>query len=174
MTTRLSVFEIKNEIRDIRDKLIDDPTLPDGKAFFDAIKMSGEEKLTQMYFCLQQLEAEAEVGKEAKQVAQNHIDRREAAGSRIKKLMIELACELNMRKFDSPHCRFSVQDGRTTLNIPDINLLDSDYVKTEMIEKQTPLKAEIEKALNKGETVEGAGWKTGDPFIKFLKAKGDN
>ncbi len=203
MGTRMSVFEIRTEYREIRDKLLENPTLPDAQNFLKAIQQSGEEKLQQLYFVIQQLEVEASAGKEAINVAKNHVERRENSVKKVKQMMIELACELNLKKLDTPHCRFNIMDGRTTLDVPDIDQVDSDYVLTTMVEQKTldkkkleqdlsaldakrlplqkklqelppgdPGRSEVEKQLASLK-IEGAGWKTGDPFIKFLKAKGD-
>jgi hypothetical protein len=87
--------------------------------------------------------------------------------------MVALGCELGITKLDNPHCRFSIQAGRITLSITNIDDLPSDLVDVRMEEVVTPKKDEIEKLLNSGQTVTGAEWKQGDSFIKFLKAKGE-
>lgn len=176
MATRQSIFEIAGDFRTIRESIMEaGGECSDGIfAALKAVRMTGEEKLTQCYFVMQQWEVEVIAAKEARDLAESHMKRRQKSIESMKARMIDLATELDMKKLDSPHCRFSVCDGKTTLKI-DINALPVELIETVVVTTTTdkPKTAEIEKLLKAGEVVDGAKFETGNPYLRFLKPKGD-
>ena len=175
MATRQSVFEIGQDFRTIREAILSAGGECPDEVFnsLKAIRMTAEEKLTQCYFVLKQWEVEILAAKEAADLATNHMRRRQKSIDTMKERMVQLATELEVKKLDTPHCRFSIVDGRTTLNITDLDKLPAELVEVVITETAKPKKDEIEKLMKAGTIVTGAEWKTGDPYIRFTKPKGD-
>lgn len=175
MATKQSIFDIQEDFRTFRDSILEKEGVIGDEQYetLKAMKLTAEEKLTQCYFVLCQWEAEASVAKDAIAVATSHKNRRENSIKALKSKMVSLAQEIGMTKLDTPHVRMAVCAGKTTLNIPDVEMLPGDLIESVVTESLKPKTEEIEKLLNAGKEVPGAAWKTGDAYLRFTKAKGE-
>ena len=175
MATKQSVFDIQSDFRSFRDFIMDKEGECSDEQYeiLKAIKLTGEEKFTQMYFVIQQWEAEAQVAKDAETVAANHRKRRENSIKSLKARMVSLATELGIHKLDNPHCRMTVCPGKESLEILNLDELPADLIDVEVKEILTPKADTILKLLKAKQTVPGAQIHTGDPFLKFFKTKGE-
>lgn len=116
----------------------------------EALKMQREEKLESIGCFIKNLKAEAEAIKAEETALKS---RREVLEHKRERLETYVSNILQGEKFSSPRVSFSFRRS-SSVNIPDINLLDENYLIAE-----TKYKADskaIKEALKSGQEVRGA------------------
>ena len=153
----MNIYEINKAIEDILEDgfSVDEET---GEILFDesdlnALNAEISEKIENVACYIKNLTADISALKEEER---NLNTRRKQKERKIDSLKgyINYAMELSGRKsLESPRCKVSYRKS-SSVEVPDINALDKDYV-TETIEIK-PNKVAIKEALKEGKTVEGA------------------
>ena len=153
----MNIYEINKAIEDILEDgfSVDEET---GEILFDesdlnALNAEISEKIENVACYIKNLTADISALKEEER---NLNTRRKQKERKIDSLKgyINYAMELSGRKsLESPRCKVSFRKS-SSVEVPDINALDKDYV-TETIEIK-PNKVASKEALKEGKTVEGA------------------